>query len=249
MSREHIWADWLREYIPRDMDGYTAFTATEYRTHSTFSYKRRSGDLRARRVRCVCVTCNNVWMSQIQTKVKPTAIPLIQGRSITISAAERATLAGWIAMAVVTVDQLDRKKSAITQADRDYIRKHRYPPPSWHIWIGDYERKVWKNYLGRHHLVITEDLPGMENVRPMSPNTQTTTYIAGRLFIHTMTCQLPGITTEWDFDGVPTPYLRTLWPTDGISFAWPPPVMEDADAAFIGSAFYNAVKRISTRAY
>ena len=51
ITREHIWADWLKEYIAKDIDGYQAATITinQPGVASTVREKKISGDPRSRK--------------------------------------------------------------------------------------------------------------------------------------------------------------------------------------------------------
>jgi hypothetical protein len=84
ITREHIWADWLKEYIAKDIDGYQAATITinQPSVASTVREKKISGDPRSRKAKCVCGSCNNGWMSQLQERAKPLVLSLIEGCQI-----------------------------------------------------------------------------------------------------------------------------------------------------------------------
>ena len=48
MSKEHVWADWLRNYIPKNMPSYSSLSAVTYATHTEFKKQTISGDIRSR---------------------------------------------------------------------------------------------------------------------------------------------------------------------------------------------------------
>jgi hypothetical protein len=81
-TREHIWADWLVQYIPKTMPKHNSTTTmlNADRTVDKIS-KVWGGDPRSRLLQIVCGPCNNGWMSDLQTAAKPTLIPLITGKS------------------------------------------------------------------------------------------------------------------------------------------------------------------------
>jgi hypothetical protein len=47
------------------------------------------------KVKRVCLTCNNGWMSQLEEEVKPVALPLIQGEARELNQAQQQKLAFW----------------------------------------------------------------------------------------------------------------------------------------------------------
>jgi hypothetical protein len=82
---------------------------------------------------------------------------------------------------------------AIPFADRDYLRLYREVPENWRIWIGRYLRGRWKGYWAHHSLPITEYITQPPNTAPPPPNTQTTTFIVGQLYIHAFSSAMPNI--------------------------------------------------------
>ena len=83
LTREHIWADWLKKYIPKDMPDYRAGTMVLGKPGDppiSDVGKRVGGDPRSRRVECVCGSrtfrgkqrgCNDGWMGELQEQAKP----------------------------------------------------------------------------------------------------------------------------------------------------------------------------------
>ena len=101
-----------------------------------------TGDPLRSKVRVVCTTCNNTWMSGIQNTAKPYLVPMLDGKRCVIGETAQRTLATWIAMATVTSEFLihDKAQIAVSQADREWLRHNGTAPPDWHIWIGHYRR-------------------------------------------------------------------------------------------------------------
>ena len=142
LTREHIWADWLRAYIPKDMTSYEAgkVTVNMPGISDKVAAKKIAGDPHSRRVKYVCGTCNSGWMSQLQERAKPVVIPLIEGRGLKLSQRQQKTLAAWIAMAVMCSEFGDRTRIAIPQHDRDILYRHHVPPvANWRIWVAGYK--------------------------------------------------------------------------------------------------------------
>ena len=144
ITREHIWADWLKEYIAKDIDGYQAATITinQPGVASTVREKKISGDPRSRKVKCVCGSCNNGWMSQLQERAKPLVLSLIEGCQIEFTKAKCELLSAWIAMSVMCSEYSDRSRVAIRPLDRKRLfESHKPPTTNWRIWIGRFERQ------------------------------------------------------------------------------------------------------------
>jgi hypothetical protein len=84
MSREHIWGDWLRDYVVANAVNHQmqATRAIAPGESDRVTTKLKSGDPLSTNLEIVCAKCNNEWLSQIQERAKPILIPLIQGMSI-----------------------------------------------------------------------------------------------------------------------------------------------------------------------
>lgn len=78
LTREHIWADWFRAYLPRPLpfyhSGRIVLSEDNTQTHKS---EKISGDPKCRKMRIVCNRCNNEWMSDLQNATKPILIPLL----------------------------------------------------------------------------------------------------------------------------------------------------------------------------
>ena len=72
LSREHVWADWLKHYIPKNAPFHSSLAAVAHPTHTEFKRSKVSGDIQNRKLRIVCEQCNNRWMSQLQERANTT---------------------------------------------------------------------------------------------------------------------------------------------------------------------------------
>jgi len=140
MSREHIFADWLREYFPRD--------ATTTHTHGTITWptpyasieqgvfraKRLPGHSGSRKVKAICEPCNNEWMSnKLEELAKPILIPMLASRPLELIAETQRVLAAWVTKTVMVADYLDRARSVIQQHERTHLMNNLTPPPVAHM--------------------------------------------------------------------------------------------------------------------
>src|ERR1039457_52556 len=81
ITREHVWADWLKEYIPKNDVRHTALHGIIERDGSLqHTIRTWGGDAQSRRLRIVCRCCNNGWMGKLQEHAKDILIPLISGQ-------------------------------------------------------------------------------------------------------------------------------------------------------------------------
>lgn len=235
-TREHIWADWLREYIPKTNVNHTA---SESLINPDLSADRTAklwgGDPRSRRVQIVCGPCNHHWMSDLQTAAKPILIPLILGQSTILDKEKQQILAAWCAMTMISAEYLYPHRATTSVTDRRWLFKHKLAPRNFRIWIGDYERKDWVVHWVHNSMRITEH-EGVQGwtVHPDGTprsNTQTITLVVGRLFIHAFACPFREILEARKICDVIDNRLSQIWWPRHSFLAWPPTdTLNDAEA-------------------
>jgi hypothetical protein len=250
LTREHIWADWLKPYIAKDMPKHSRARAVIHKTHTESAVKLQPGDPRSRRVKCVCGSCNSGWMSKLQQRAKPILLPLIRGERTTLGLAAQQTAAAWIAMAVMVAEFDDPAWVTISQEDRDWLYRTNLAPPSWRIWIGNYVRGEWQPHYVHFVLPIAAEkhVPSAPLEYPDLPyNTQTTTYVVGQTLVHVMstTPEFVDIVDGWSFPLGIEAKLAQISPSTSASIAWPLDVLSDDDADLIASAFSREIIRVT----
>jgi hypothetical protein len=136
LSKEHIWPDWMRGYIPRANHSKVAWHGVGKhpdpqrfdKPEWSLGALARPGDTGSKRLRCVWKTCNNGWMSGLQTLNKPLLTSLLQGHwpANSFSAADLERLSAWITMFTMVVEFADPDTSVISEADRQNSGKHNF---------------------------------------------------------------------------------------------------------------------------
>jgi hypothetical protein len=159
-TREHIWADWLAQYVPKTMQKHSSATSTINADRSVSkNSKVWGGDPRSRRLQIVCRPCNNHWMSDLQKAAKPILISMIAGKStkpVVLNLQRQKVLAAWCAMSVICAEYFYPNRAAISVTDRRWLYTTKTAPNDFRIWIGDYERKEWAPFWGHFSLRISE---------------------------------------------------------------------------------------------
>ena len=124
-------------------------------------------------------------------------------------------------------------------------------PDDFRIWIGDFARRQWKPNWMHSSLRITEsEHEGMQAwaIHPDgSPraNTQTTTFVAGRLFIHVFSCPSRHILNEHALTQFVDSRLIQIWPSKLPFIAWPPKAITDRAAdRLAGDIFFRLTARM-----
>jgi hypothetical protein len=244
LTKEHMWANWLRSYIPREMEEHRIGSALVWPTESKETVERRTGDPHSRKIRCVCRACNNGWMSRLQQDAKPYFIPLLTGQSTALHKRAQTLLAGWTAMMVMVAEHIDSEMVGISPADRCWLYENRRPPTHWRIWIGRHRREAHPLFV---HNVLPFAVAAKEIERPegadRAANTQTSTICLGdHLVIHVISSQIGrSLIRRWKLPIAVAPVMSQIWPVRASIVKWPPPAsLSDAGIDLLAQQFFNA---------
>src|SRR5579863_3278397 len=173
LTKEHLFADWLRDYIPREMRSHVSRVALiDPPSKRQVAEQRHNGDFHSRRIRCVCGTCNNGWMSRLQNSAKPLLAPFLLGDPTTLHKRAQRVVATWTAMTVMVGEYASRECIAIPQTDRDFLMGERQPPPHWRIWIGAHSCQEFPLYSHNVLPLAYEKPEGLPDDFLSDPNTQ-----------------------------------------------------------------------------
>ncbi len=246
LTREHIWANWFRAYLPRTLpfyhSGRIVLNEDNTQTHSS---KKIAGDPKSRKLRIVCNKCNNDWMSELQRATKPILIKLLHRQQISLTELRQRQLATWVAMTVICAEYLQPASVSIPVTARRWLFTKRTPPDNMRIWIGAFERQNWKADWAHNSLRISQNEGRYAwTVNPDGtprPNTQTTTYVAGKLYIHAFTCPFPEILHSSKLTGPVDRALVQIWPIRHSFIAWRFPILSDRQADLLAAHIFRSL--------
>jgi hypothetical protein len=197
LTKEHIWAKWLNPYLPKNVVNHKFFSETIFPERSVHNAKIQSGSAQSGRLRRVCLSCNTGWMSELQEQTKPILLPLILGQRSFLHRKAQSTLSAWIAMFVMVAEFLDKTgtRIAISSKDRLFLKTDLTAPSSMKVWIGCFERDKWKGVWTHVTIPISDEdhVPQRSSLGVDFPNTQTTTFVIGRLYIHVLSSEIVSI--------------------------------------------------------
>ena len=249
LDREHIFGDWLRQYVRANSNKHRlqhtiigrAATLTKRKITS------RAGEPLLSKAKIVCKGCNSGWMSRIQNAAKPYLVPLIQGRRVTLNAAAQRALAAWCAMVTMTGDYLPRDPSAIaiSQTERDWLRDDGTPPQNWKIWIGDYRRQkgIWDHYVVS--ILGAKDVPKLAPDGSAAPNTQSTSFVVGNLFVHAISSTGDRDLISrwvWPLGSRFSIHLPQIFPVKESWIIWPPQSLSDFEVNLVSSMMERVIE-------
>jgi hypothetical protein len=210
-SKEHFYPDWLSEFIVTDGIHNTATTITQrgYAPKVLAARSRRQGHLITKKFRVVCESCNNGWMSQIESAVKPILVAGIHGVELNLDREQQRNLATWVCLKAMVCEHSNPGTASTPFVDRHAFYIDRFIPGYFRIYFGAHSTSsvAW---LYRHSATISlSKSPSPPLLDGLQRNVQTTTFILGRFLFHVLAARVDG----FGLDTVLTyPGLTGLWP-------------------------------------
>lgn len=216
-SIEHAWPLWLLKFIDPESMGRTQATLVGKQTETK---DWNSGQVK---VRCVCKGCNNGWMSNLETNVKPTISQIAPDNPLLIDASTASLLAAWSTKTAMAFEGTRRKSGRprfYRDTDCSYTKKHLLPPSGTYVFLGRSSESWFTGGISFLD-IIGKDFGGgvMEDVSN-TMNGYVCTMVIGHLVL-----QVLGIRLKKEIDQSTAKMhhrrvkgdrgIRTIWP-------WPP---------------------------
>lgn len=253
LTKEHIWADWLRAHIPREKTQHYLERTLQFPDPSKniVSHQRRTGDPHSRRLRIVCKTCNNGWMGTLQEKAKSILAPMLNGQSVRMYRKQQTILGAWVTMFVMTSEFLARDWTSISADERAWFKDKQRPPIHWRIWIG--QREPYETSARWFHRTVTflkdESEATPAGTVPDS-NTQTSTVLLGdHIVIHVMSSLVArGIIKRWQHPPNIDEMLQQIWPITFRQLIWPTGGrLTAANVSLLADHFWNRIDAVAKK--
>lgn len=252
LSHEHMFANWLRDYIPREMEHHKAQFTVTFPDKSESATILKTGDPYARRLRCVCLGCNTGWMSKLQQDVKPYLIPMLTGEAASLGRKAQKLISAWIVMTMMTAEFIDKSMVAVPQVERGYLREFLRPPKTWRIWIGSISGSGTRHRYWHNAMALTDKkVEGSALYASAPSNTQTSAICLGEhLFIYAMSSQVAThLIRRWTFPRVLRGRLRQIWPAAAASVRWPPgEPLTEIEMRYVANKLYRNTVRAAQKA-
>jgi hypothetical protein len=251
MTSEHIWGDWIKQFIPPSLNKHYLGlkTINVGGKPDTDGVRIRAGDPVNSQVRIVRGDCNSGWMSVLQAKAKKFLPPLLTGERIGLGPAAQQAIAAWITMACMTAEHIihDPFSIAISQGDRTQLTDTGVPLSNWKIYVGHYRAWKWNTKYLHTCLPILDIAPDPNGHEKPIANTQTSTFVLGNLYVHAMSSEHPEYIEGWRWPIRPSMVLIQIWPPKETFIAWPGMTMVDQDAMIIAEFFFRNIHAIAHR--
>lgn len=148
LSNEHVFAEWLHEYIPRTATSYSYKVLKHDWDEDTKSFKTtkirdidRNGDPHTQKLRVVCHFCNNGWMSRLQNTAKPVLVPFIKEHKEQILPDDILVIVRWVTMFSMVIEYRHRNSVIFTEEQRAAFKASTAIPENLVIAVGRYVGK------------------------------------------------------------------------------------------------------------
>lgn len=174
------------------------------------------------RIPCVCETCNNGWMSRLETKVQKYMKPMIDGDPMSLDRDYQKGLAEWTVKTAMVSDAIDQHPRFFTDAECHAFKHDRTMPHGIEVVAG--------RFTGR-----SRDAGGSDFTLVIPPDNKTVvrghafTVMVGHLVMQAISMHLEpefydrGVKMECN----PGPWdtaLIQIWPKIHERVEWPPSV-------------------------
>ena len=155
LSEEHVFGDWLNRKFPHgrtrhghrlQRPAYLAFWGKAGPTYTALAGKARARRPYDLKVRNVCKSCNNGWMSRAQRAAKSAVSTLAFGQWPEMGDDVRRVLAHWSAIVAVSLEHYAHQNVSLPGQRRQLMDGS--IPNGWHVFCGILPTA---SSAGRHH--------------------------------------------------------------------------------------------------
>ncbi len=224
-SKEHAWPLWLLRVL-RPLGIARATIHAERGGQSPKSWQVVDDGMT---VRCVCASCNNGWMSELENAAKPVIERLLSDGRKTLNADDQQRLSTW-AMKNAMVFEAVRSGQPKFYSDheRQVLRGSGLPPRRTTVWIA-------KCVNQPHAYSSALDLSGAVDGTTQRVDAYVTTMAFGSLALQVLSGRLPeGVpaTTTVTAELRPGPWdevVLRVWPIAANEIEWPHRMGLDGD--------------------
>jgi len=221
LTKEHFWPDWASALLPKYAGNLRVeqfLTITERtRLAAPPDVSSRQGQTWTKKIRAVCRSCNNGWMSALESAAKPILTPLITTQEHILTVEAMTTLAQWIALKVMVGERNHPEESVTPLEDRAKFRTALEIPQNFRTWIGKCGTGGWESGYLRHAATIGTSPIVMPHHR--FKNIHSVAFGIGDLFVFVIHTTVNRVLHSNPSQSVA---LIPIFPAAGPC-AWPPP--------------------------
>ncbi|MCU1485236.1 MAG: hypothetical protein JWN67_1982 [Actinomycetia bacterium] len=236
--------DVIPKWLARELGGVAPFVAEARHFSGSDELisrtERKVGSAAAYKLRGVCVTCNNGWMSELENAARAVLLPMVRGETVVLDATAQVLVASWCAKTALTLDAWDRPRGVPEEVGTRLLERQGVPPPGCRVLIGSI--MPIPGGIGIPHARRELPLADAAQLHPTSERFVVLTFGFGYFLFQV-----------WLFVGPvhrfivvpPTVGLDMLWPYIDRPVTWPRAVL--TPGAFLGIASVEDVQDVLVR--
>ncbi len=213
LSKEHFWPEWLAPHLepPESNAHVTEFHSAEGKQpHRLERRSERQGSVTTKKIRAVCASCNNGWMSSLESNAKPVLLALMNRNQSTISLEESHALARWVTLKSIVGEHSTEATALTPPDDRRAFYEQRAIPAFFRIFVGYHSLRTQTAYY-RQSTTVSTSMRGPEPPLPpaIQRNIEATTFLVGPLCFYVTAARVTGLRSEV-LD--PIRPMQRIWP-------------------------------------
>ena len=132
LTDEHVISDWLSGLYPEMTESYYAIGG-DPTDEPRATWKGKPFDLR---VKVLCASCNNAWLSKRERAIKPLPAPMILGTSSrSLRPIHQHSLAFWAVKMALMADHISPRPRVIPEGEYRAFRFIEHPLDTHAVWI------------------------------------------------------------------------------------------------------------------
>lgn len=221
VTKEHIFGAWLSPLFPAPPGKQMFVDMGEFTKGQINNANRRFPQNLDLKVKQVCSSCNNGWMSRLERKALEIIPALYTGEKSSISPDDQSLLASWATKTAVTVRYLE-KQPLVPLRRREWLFQNHTPPSDTSVWIARYDGDGIAT-------IISKDLFIKGNQISLNrPNGQLVLFSIGSLFFIVLSMYLRDAKIRVEFPNLAKEHLYQIWPSNGQNISWPQSGIDDA---------------------
>jgi hypothetical protein len=175
------------------------------------------------KVKQVCSSCNNGWMSDLENNVLEIISNLHNGRWLLIASEQQNILASWAAKTAVTTQYLNTGP-VVPIRTRQWLYTHHTPPPDTAVWITRYDGAGIVTLLSK--MLFIRGNPKSS----LTPDMQAVFFSIGSLLFIVLSIYrfFEDVSFRTEFPVDIFPHLFKIWPIASPFISWPNEGLDDS---------------------
>ena len=212
LTAEHVLPQWIRPHVS-DPGGRGTHTRTEIRVGEWVDERSFAAKPAALKVRSVCATCNNGWMSDLEDEAKPFLLSMINGHRRTYYRRGQCLIATWLLKTALVAGS--KFEPALPSDFYERLYAERQPSDDTRVWLARTPYREHHQSDFRPIRVHPDDQPPPDKPNALSAMISVAN-LAGFLV-----CWLDRDPPLSGLDRF-APALVRIWPYEARSVTWPP---------------------------